>query len=125
MQIRKVQFYSAVGLLLALAGVSAWWLLASDSISAQRAAAVRFEYAVINGSYRPYPYGDSPSTIAGAVNICYLQSSGCQNEEVKAEVIISKFVQDERLENTNNITGRAFSRAVQNAFSKSDRKAGQ
>ena len=53
----------------------------SPATEAQRGISGKFEFAVINGSYPPYP-GDGPSSASSAVNICYLQASGCQNEEV-------------------------------------------
>jgi hypothetical protein len=82
---------------------------------AQRAANSKFEYAVINGSYSPYP-ADGPTTVTSAVNICYLQHNGCRNEEVKAEVVIAKFVQDERMENSSSVRSLALERASEVAF---------
>ncbi len=90
---------------------------------AQRGISGRFEYAVINGSYLPYP-ADGPSSVSSAVNICYLQASGCQNEEVRAEINISKFLQDERLENASNVRALAASRAINTAYSKAISKMG-
>ena len=90
---------------------------------AQNNPAVRFEYAIVNGSYLPYP-GETPSTVSGAVNICYLQASGCRNEEITTEVIVSKFAQDERLENSARIKRLAQERATQTSFSKAIAKLG-
>ena len=90
---------------------------------AQRNIGTRFEYAVINGPYLPYP-ADGPSSISSAVNICYLQASGCQNEEVRAEINISKFLQDERLENASNARTLASSRATSTAYSRAIAKLG-
>jgi len=90
---------------------------------AQRGITARFEYAVINGSYLPYP-ADGPSSVSSAVNICYLQASGCQNEEVRVEINISKFLQDERLENASNARSLATSRAVYTAYSRAISKMG-
>jgi hypothetical protein len=95
----------------------------SAPAEAQRVAGARFEYAVINGPYLPYP-ADGPSSVSSAVNICYLQASGCQNEEVRAEINISKFLQDERLENASNARALAASRAVNTAYSKAISKLG-
>lgn len=95
----------------------------SSSAEAQRAVGARFEYAVINGPYLPYP-ADGPSSVSSAVNICYLQPQGCQNEEVRAEVNISKFLQDERLENASNARSLAASRAVNTAYSRAISKLG-
>ena len=97
--------------------------LHTPATEAQRSVSVRFEYAVINGSYTPYP-ADGPSSVSSAVNICYLQPSGCQNEEIRAEINLSKFLQDERLENSGNAKQLASSRAMNVAFSKAISKLG-
>lgn len=90
---------------------------------AQRGAAVRFEYAVINGSYQPYP-ADGVSAVTGAVNICYVQAVGCQNEEIRSEVNFNKFIQDERLENSASVKRLAQERAFQMSFSRAIAKLG-
>lgn len=90
---------------------------------AQRNVTARFEYAVITGSFQPFP-ADNPSVISSAVQVCYLQASGCQNEEVRSEVNLSKFIQDERLENSSRVRGLALERANQIAFSKAISKLG-
>jgi hypothetical protein len=93
------------------------------SAEAQRSAANRFDYAVINGSYSPYP-PDGPSVISSAVNICYVLGNGCQNEEVKSEIGIAKFLQDERLENNARAKSLAQERATQLSYSKAIAKLG-
>lgn len=90
---------------------------------AQRNGSGRFEYAVINGSYQPYP-ADGVSSVSGAVNICYLQAIGCQNEEIKIEVNLNKFIQDERLENSSAVKRLAQDRAFQASFSRAIAKLG-
>jgi hypothetical protein len=90
---------------------------------AQRPIGNRFEYAVINGSYSPYP-PDGPSTISSAVNVCYVLGNGCQNEEIKVEVGIAKFLQDERLENNARARSLAQERATQLGYSKAISKLG-
>ena len=90
---------------------------------AQRNGSGRFEYAVINGSYQPYP-SDGVSSVTGAVNICYLQAIGCQNEEIKTEVNFNKFIQDERLENSSAVKRLAQERAYQTSFSRAIAKLG-
>lgn len=90
---------------------------------AQRSVTTRFEYSVITGAYQPYP-ADNPSVISSAVQLCYLQANGCQNEEVRSEVNLSKFIQDERLENSSRVRGLALERANQIAFSKAIAKLG-
>lgn len=91
--------------------------------TAQKSGSTRYEYAVINGSYSPYP-AENPSVVSSAVNVCYMQSSGCQNEEVRSDVNIAKFLQDERLENNARARTLAQERAVQTAFSKAIAKLG-
>jgi hypothetical protein len=90
---------------------------------AQRAASSRFEYAVINGSYTPYP-ADAPTVVTAAVNICFLQNTGCRNEEVKIEIVIGKFLQDERIENTPAARALVTQRASETAFSKAISRLG-
>lgn len=111
----------AFGLFAILGGVVVYFATATSE--AQRAVTVQYDYAVIQGSYKPFPSGDAGST-QGAVNICYLQPGGCHNEEVRAEVIYSKFAQDERLKGARDIAGRAQNRAIQNAFAKAIAKLG-
>ena len=120
MRIAAVLF-AIVGSLGLAALLSAGYL--TPETEAQRGVSSRVEYAVINGSYTPYP-ADGPSSISSAVNICYLQASGCQNEEVRAEINLSKFLQDERLENSGNARQLAVSRATNVAFSKAISKLG-
>ncbi len=90
---------------------------------AQKSSSVRFEYAVITGSYPPFP-SDGPTVMNAAVNICYLQHTGCRNEEVKSELGISKFLQDERIENNNAARRFAQQRAIDMAFSKAISRLG-
>lgn len=90
---------------------------------AQRNNPVRFEYAVINGNYLPYP-ADNPSVVSSAANICYLQAVGCQNEEIRIEINLSKFAQDERLENSGGIRRLAQERAIQSSISRAIAKLG-
>jgi len=111
----------ALGIVAVVGGVIAY--LSTAKSEAQRNAGVRFEYAVINGNYLPYP-ADNPSVVSSAANICYLQASGCQNEEVRAEVNLSKFAQDERLENSSGLRQLAQARAVQSSFSRAIAKLG-
>ena len=119
---KKVLLTAAAVVLLASAVVIGWNQF-SETATAQRAAIVRFEYAVINGSYLPYP-PDNASSVFAAVNVCYLQANGCQNEEIKTEVNISKFIQDERLENSAGVRRLAQSRAYQTSFSRTLAKLG-
>jgi len=110
-----------VAIIVAIGGVVGYYATARSE--AQRNNPVRFEYAVINGNYLPYP-ADNPSVVSSAANICYLQVAGCQNEEVRVEVNLSKFVQDERLENSSSVRRLAQERAVQSSFSRAIAKLG-
>ena len=110
-------------LFFALAAVLAMAAFTFRPAEAQRSVGSRFEYAVINGSYSPYP-PDGPSTISSAVNICYLLGNGCQNEEIKTEIGLSKFVQDERLENNARAKTLAQERATQLSYSRAISKLG-
>ena len=118
---KRTTFIAAIIGLIAFMAVCGNYLLRPTE--AQRSATNRFEYAIINGSYFPYP-ADGPTVVSAAVNICYVQPAGCQNEEIKAEVGIAKFVQDERLENNQRLKGLAVERAVETAFSKAIAKLG-
>lgn len=91
--------------------------------SAQKSNVGRWEYCAITGSYVPSG-AENQATIAGAVNICYLQTAGCQNEEVKTDLIYNKFLQDWRLENTGVSKTLAFNRAQETAFAKAVAKLG-
>lgn len=114
-------FFCIALIVLALAAVIGYQFTTTSE--AQRNVSLRFEYAVINGSYQPYP-AEGVSSVTGAVNICYLQAVGCQNEEVKTEVNINKFIQDERLENSAAVKRLAQERAYQSSFSRAIAKLG-
>src|SRR5687768_1524096 len=112
----------ALGLFAMVGGVAVYF--ATSRSEAQRNNTSRFEYAVINGNYQPYP-PDNSSVVSGAANICYLQATGCQNEEVRVEINLSKFMQDERLENSLTTLRRlAQDRAVQSSNSRAIAKLG-
>jgi len=90
---------------------------------AQRNIGTRYDYAVITGTYLPYP-ADNAGVASSAIQICYLQGTGCQNEEVRSDLSIAKFLQDERLENNPRARGLAQERANQIGFSKAIAKLG-
>src|SRR5688572_30108668 len=117
----KHSFLFALGLFSMVGGVVGYF--ATSNSEAQRNSPSRFEYAVINGNYLPYP-PDNPSVVTSAANICYLQAVGCQNEEVRTEVNLSKFAQDERLENSAGARRLAQERAVQSSYSRAIAKLG-
>lgn len=99
------------------------WLVYSPSSEAQKKYAVRWEYAAITFTAIPVNT-ENQSVITAIANVCYLQTGGCLNEEVKAELIYAKFIQDFRLENTNYSKNLAYNRARDAAFSKAVAKLG-
>lgn len=90
--------------------------------SAENSAA-RWEYCAVTGTYT-VSQTENSTLIGGAANICYLQNSGCTDETIKSEVIYQKFLQDFRLENTDNSKNAAYRRARDLAFSKAVAKLG-
>ena len=92
-------------------------------ISAEKSAAVQWEYCAITAAYVP-ANSENQAFFGGAVNICYLQIGGCKNEEVKAELAYAKFLQDFRLENTEQSKSFGYNRAKDLAFSKAVAKLG-
>lgn len=118
---RKRSILVAFAVISAFVGVVGYY--ATGRSEAQRNTPVRFEYAVINGNYLPYP-ADNPSVVSSAANICYLQVAGCQNEEIRIEINLSKFAQDERLENSGGLRRLAQERAIQSSFSRAIAKLG-
>ena len=118
---QRILFISVVCFAVAAAVMSASFMF--RPAEAQRSIGNRFEYAVINGSYSAYP-PDGPSIVSSAVNICYVLGNGCQNEEVRSEIGIAKFLQDERLENNARARSLAQERATQVSYSKAIAKLG-
>ena len=114
------KFVSAAGVLGLLAVFGSWFFFSTE---AQRNTPTRYEYAVILGTYAPYP-PDGPTVLTGAANICYVTPTGCQNEELKAEIIIAKFIQDEKLENSGRVRAMAQERAFQSATARAIAKLG-
>jgi len=90
---------------------------------AQKKYVSQWEYSAITFTAIPFNL-ENPPVITAVANVCYLQTNGCQNEEVKAELIYSKFLQDFRLENSNYSKTLALSRARELAFSKAVAKLG-
>lgn len=108
-----------------LVGCVAGVLISRFPVEAQRSTGNNWEYAAITGYYTPYP-ADNPGSIATmAVNICYLQVSGCRNEEVTASVPYAKFIQDNRLENSEQSRALARNKAQDDAYTKAIAKLGQ
>lgn len=92
-------------------------------ISAEKSASVQWEYCAITAAYVP-ANSENQAFFSGAVNICYLQTTGCKNEEVKSELPYAKFLQDFRLENTDQSKSLGYNRAKDLAFSKAVAKLG-
>lgn len=90
---------------------------------AQKKYVNQWEYAAITFTNIPY-YSENQAVVTGIANVCYLQASGCQNEEIKAELVYSKFLQDFRLENSNNSKSLAYNRARELAYTKAVAKLG-
>jgi len=108
-----------IGFLLFCAGA----LLMFPPSSAQKKYAARWEYAAITFAYIP-PNSENQSPIIGVANICFLQLNGCQNEEVKSELVYAKFLQEFRLENTINSKSLAYNRVKESAYTKAVAKLG-
>lgn len=91
--------------------------------SAQKRFQNSWEYAAITFTTVPFS-SENQSVITAIANVCFLQSSGCRNEEVKADLVLSKFLQDFRLENTNNSRNLAYNRAKELVYTKAIAKLG-
>ncbi len=115
-----------LSLLTALFGLAAGligYLCGGFQTSAAKNSVVQWEYCAITGSYLANN-SENQAVIEGAVNICYLQANGCLNEEIKTDLIYSKFIQDFRLVNTNSSIALAWNRARDTAYSKAVAKLG-
>lgn len=117
---KKYSFSVAAAASIAI-GAAAFFFF--PSASAQKSYNIRWEYASITGVYHPYTGADN-SVVVMAANICYMQAAGCQNEEVRSELIYSKFLQDLRLENTDQSRIRAQARAADGAYARAIAKLG-
>lgn len=93
------------------------------SASAEKVAAVQWEYAIITTIYI-VPNTENQATFTAAVNICYMNASGCRNEELRGEVVYNKFLQDFRLENTERSKIAGLNQAKDVAFAKTVAKLG-
>jgi hypothetical protein len=117
---KKIIFVSIfIGLLSFCAGA---FLIFSPS-TAQKKYVNQWEYAAITFTHIPLNSVEQ-SSITGAANICFLKLNGCQNEEVKAELVYGKFLQDFRLENTSASKNLAFNRVRELAYTKAVAKLG-
>lgn len=114
-----VSISAFIGLLIFCAGA---FLIFSPS-SAQKKYVNQWEYAAITFTHIPLN-SEEQTPITGTANICFLKLNGCQNEEIKAEVVFAKFLQDFRLENTSASKNLAFNRARELAYTKAVAKLG-
>lgn len=83
---------SAVGLVLLIC------IFAASQAFAQRAGRVQWEYASLSAAYLPFSNDNQSATITAGINICYLQTDGCRNEEILFARNYSKFLQDLRFD---------------------------
>lgn len=110
------------GVILSVIGFFGYSFINQTS-SAQKITRSQFEYCAISGTYIPYTSDNQP-VITAIANICFFQTEGCRNEEIKTEVPLAKFLQDFRLENSGNSRNLAISKARENAFVKASARLG-
>jgi hypothetical protein len=119
---KKVLIASAGATIVVLIFLAGAFSIFSPS-SAQKKYATQWEYAAITFTTLP-SNPENPSVFAAVANVCYLQTGGCQNEEIRAELNFSKFLQDYRFENTSYTKNLAYNRARELAYSKAVAKLG-
>ena len=112
-----------VGLCAGISICGLLYLFGSAPISAQKNAAIQWQYCAVTKTYIA-DNSENQAVIKGGADICYIQTNGCQSEEIKSELIYSKFLQDFRLENVENSKGLAYNRARDLAFAKAVTKLG-
>ncbi len=91
--------------------------------AAQKKTQSQWEYAAITYTNVPFSSENQPF-ITAVANVCFLQINGCRNEEIKAELVYAKFLQDFHLENTNSSKNLANNRARELAFTKAVARLG-
>ena len=91
--------------------------------AAQKKNQNQWEYAVITYTTVPFSSENQPF-ITGVANVCFLQQNGCRNEEIKAELVYAKFLQDFRLENIFSSKNLGNNRARELAFTKAVARLG-
>jgi len=111
--------YLFLGICLSLVGFFGYSAFNQTS-SAQKAAAIQWEYATIVGAYSFNPTKDRTNKIPGIAVICYLQTSGCRLTEVKYEIDYNAYIQDRQLPlvESNQVRTNAGIRASEIAFQK-------
>lgn len=90
---------------------------------AQKKFVNQWEYAAITFTHIPFT-SENQAVINGVANICFFQMTGCQNEEIKAELTYTKFLQEFRLENTGSSKNLAYNRAKELAYTRAIAKLG-
>lgn len=119
---KKSNFVSA-GILIGLLIFGVGALSIFSPSFAQKKYVNQWEYAAITFTNIPFN-SENQAVINGVANVCFLQTGGCRNEEVRADLIYAKFLQDFRLENTSGSKMLAFSRAKELAYTKAVAKLG-
>jgi hypothetical protein len=89
----------------------------------QKKYVTQWEYCAVNSTSVPYTI-ESQFPITGLSNICYIETNGCRNEEVKVELSYAKFVQDYRLDNNETSQNLAYNRVRETAYGKAITKLG-
>jgi hypothetical protein len=120
---KKITYVVAIAVLAAIT-FFAFARYFEPNVEAQKSTAVNWEYAAVTGAYVPYTSDNPSSTVVSAVTICYMKADGCQNEEIRGEVNISKFLQDTRQENTQSARRLAQNKATETAFAKAFARLG-
>jgi hypothetical protein len=89
----------------------------------QKKVNIQWEYCAITNTSIPYSV-DKQVPVIGIANVCYLETQGCKNEEVKVEFNYAKFLIDFRLENNSKSLELATNRLADIAFSSAVAKLG-
>lgn len=114
----------AIGFSACLLAFAVYSLTFDSETSAQKSPVTRWDYAAVTGTYAPFVAENSSVSVSAAANICYMQAAGCQNEEVRADVSLTKFFQDTRLENSPTTRALAYDKAAETAYAKAIAKLG-
>lgn len=120
---RKAYFvaFVAVAAIVIVVFVGGW---RGDQASAQKENAAQWEYAILGSPYFPFTAENTDSIIVATVNICYVQAAGCRNEQERGEVIVSRFLQETRLEGSADTRKLMQNRAAENAYSRAFARLG-
>jgi hypothetical protein len=119
----KKNYFVCIGIAVGIAFFFISSKIFDVSTVAQKNTSVQWEYCAITAAYIPAGSENQP-VINGAVNVCYLQTTGCKNEEIKSELAFTKFLQEFRQENTEYAKTLAYNRAKDLALSRAVAKLG-